>query len=38
VPQSNLAANHTFTVDINATISGQATDVSWSFTTGTRTE
>jgi hypothetical protein len=38
VPQANLAANHNFTVSINATISGQATALSWSFTTGTRTQ
>jgi uncharacterized protein YkwD len=38
VPQANLAANHSFTVNINATISGQATNLSWSFTTGTRTQ
>ncbi len=36
VPQANLAAHHTFTVDINATISGQPTALSWSFTTGAR--
>jgi hypothetical protein len=36
VPQANLAAHHTFTVDISATISNQPTNLSWSFTTGTR--
>lgn len=36
VPQASLAANHTFSVTIDATISGQTTTVSWTFTTGTR--
>ena len=36
VPQASLAANTTYSVAIDATISGQATTLSWSFTTGTR--
>lgn len=36
VPQASLAANTTFSVAISATISGQATNLSWSFTTGSR--
>jgi hypothetical protein len=38
VPEANLAANHMFTVTLDATISGQASTVVWSFTTGARVQ
>lgn len=36
VPQASLADSHTFLVNIEATVSGQPTTLSWSFTTGSR--
>ncbi|MGA3120996.1 MAG: CAP domain-containing protein [Polyangiaceae bacterium] len=38
VPEASLAPNHTFSVTLDATISGQTTVVSWSFTTGSRVQ
>jgi uncharacterized protein YkwD len=38
VPEASLAPNHTFTVTLDATISGQTAAVSWSFTTGSRVQ
>jgi hypothetical protein len=36
VPQASLAAGHSFSVAIQATVSGQPMNLSWSFTTGSR--
>jgi uncharacterized protein YkwD len=38
VPAATLTQSTTFRVDIDATVSGNATKLSWSFTTGTRNE
>jgi hypothetical protein len=38
VPAASLAQSTTFRVDIDATVSGNATKLSWSFTTGTRNQ
>ncbi len=38
VPQASLAANHSFAVAIQATVSGQAMALAWTFTTGTRAD
>jgi hypothetical protein len=38
VPQASLAANKTYRVDIVAVVKGTPTNLSWKFTTGTRTE
>ena len=36
VPQAQLAANTTFRVDISAVVNAAPTNLSWVFTTGTR--